>query len=37
MTATVEILQSAMLGIGDMLLCIGALVFMWLVAAEDGL
>ena len=37
MTAAIDILQATIIGLGDVLLCVGALVFMWLAAAEDGL
>jgi hypothetical protein len=37
MTAAIDILQSTIIGLGDVLLCIGALVFLWLIAAEGKL
>lgn len=37
MTEAITILQSAATTASDLLLCIGALAFLWLVAAEDGL
>ena len=37
MTAAIDILKSTIIGLGDVLLCIGALVFLWLVNAEGGL
>ncbi len=37
MSEIVTILQSVVIYAGDLMLCIGALVFLWLVAMEDGL
>ena len=37
MSEIVTILQSVVIYAGDLMLCIGALVFLWLVFMEDGL
>ena len=37
MTEAITILQSVVIYAGDLMLCIGALVFLWLVAMESGL
>ena len=37
MTAAIDILQATIIGLGDVLLCVGALGFLWLVNAEDSL
>lgn len=37
MTEILAIMQSVVIAAGDILLCIGALVFLWLVFMEDGL
>lgn len=37
MTDAMLIIQSCATTASDLLLCIGALAFLWLVAAEDGL
>ena len=37
MSEIVTILQSVVIYAGDLMLCIGVLVFLWLVFMEDGL
>ncbi len=37
MTEAITILQSVVIYAGDLMLCIGALVFLWLVAMESGI
>lgn len=37
MSEIVTIMQSVVIYAGDLMFCIGALVFLWLVAMEDGL
>ena len=37
MTEAIQIIQTVIIGLGDMLMCLGALTFIWLVAGEDGL
>ena len=37
MTEAIAILQSVVIYAGDLMLCIGALVFLWLVAMESGI